>query len=1126
LPVSVATNIFVTQRGQPKILNIVKKAAAIGVAVVVLLLGIASQGQAQGAGTGSIGGTVKDPKGLVVPGAAVVVRNVETGAQRTLTTNEVGLYAVVYLRPGRYEVRAKKEGFAEVVHQNLTLEVGQALTVDIELSLKATQQTVRVTAGASMVETERTDVSQTVNQVQIESLPLNGRRWDNLVLLTPGVSEDGGSGLVSFRGISGLYNNNMVDGVDNNQAFFSETRGRSRVPYGYSLDAIKELNVATAAYSAEFGRALGGVVNAVTKSGTNEFHGDAFYLIRDDLWLARDPIANASGQPKQDERRQQFGGSLGGPIVHNKLLFFADYDQQKRNFPAIVTPADPNFFNISSANSQAFNCVNNATPSLAAACSNVLNALQPLFNVTVARKGNNYIGLGKLDYQLTANNWISGEVNILRWDSPNGIFTSPVLSTSALANGTDNVKNEFLSVSWNSVIRPTVINEARFQYGRDFESQSPNHSGPSFRFDLIGGAQFGMRDFLPRGAFPNEKRFQWVDNLSWVHGRHQWKTGLDISHVRDDVQNLFQGGGVYSYLGPSALKDFVSDLSTGSRSYNNFTQAVDPFTGSGRGSFSTDDYDFYFQDNFKWLPNFTLNMGVRYELQAMPGILKANPLVPESAQLNTDTNNFGPRLGFAWDLHGKQKQVIRGGYGIYYGRTQNSSIFIHLFQNGVFQETFRLAPNDCGAPSVPNVLFPQPATAPPFSPIFGASGPTPTSVYSDLTAFLAACPAAGGTSTVEALDPNWLNPLVHAYDVAYERQLPWNLDVSVSYLGARGSHLPIFYDVNLPPPDTTKTYLIFDGSGAPLALTKVTVAFFSGPPAAPRPRKGLGIVLMGKSVVNSWYNGLVLRVRWRQVRGFSFDANFTYSKATDDGQCGNTECTFANLVPIVNPFDLRGEYGRSSLDTRKRFIMDFYWVTPFANWTNNNPLKQILGGWKASGVFRAQDGHPVTATLNGFPSCKTGDGGLTCGTVSAFAGSTAGRVPFIQRNSLFTSPALVTFDLRIAREFKLTERSTCEFIWEVFNLFNRTNAVPGSKDAVQALAFDFIKPGSNFISGNTSSPFCPKLGAVSGAPDFNGCLVQHAPPQVAPSSAFLTIQNTSNTLFGARQMQFGAKFRF
>lgn len=282
---------------------------------LVLVAGLAATAWAQSAGTGAIQGTVKDPSGAVVAGAEVTVKNLATGATRTFTTTAAGLYVAPYLQPGDYEVRVRKEGFAEVIRQNVRLEVGQTLPLDIDLPLRSTQETVTVTSEVGLVETEKVDVSQTVGQHFVDNLPLNGRRWDNLVLLTPGAGEDGGFGGVTFRGINSLYNNNMVDGADNNQAFFSEARGRTRIAYGYSLNAIKEFQVQTAAYSAEYGRAAGGVVNAVTKSGTNDWHGDFFYFIRDRAFLARDPVGNATKVfdkatntqvtgVKPDERRQ------------------------------------------------------------------------------------------------------------------------------------------------------------------------------------------------------------------------------------------------------------------------------------------------------------------------------------------------------------------------------------------------------------------------------------------------------------------------------------------------------------------------------------------------------------------------------------------------------------------------------------------------------------------------------------------------------------------------------------------------------------------------------------------------------------------------------------------------------
>jgi len=1129
----------------------IKKVTAIFITALALLVGLCATAGAQTAGTGSIIGTIKDPQGGVIPGAEVVVKNVDTGAERRSTTGESGLYSAPYLQPGRYELRVKKEGFAEVIRQNIRLEVGQTIGLDIDMPLKAAQETVTVTGEAGAVETEKVEVSQTINQEAVENLPLNGRRWDNLVLLTPGVSEDGGFGGVSFRGISSLYNNNMVDGADNNQAFFSEARGRTRLPYVYSINSIKEFNVTNAAYSAEQGRAAGGTVNAVTKSGTNEMHGDFFYFIRDDIWLARDPIANASGQPKPEERRQQFGGALGGPIIPDKLFYFVSYDQQKRNFPSVNLANDALFFSTTSSGSQAFNCVTAvgtiggvAIPAgFATECNNVLASVAPIFNTIGPRKGDNFVGLAKIDYQWDQNNRISGVTNIQRWDSPSGIFTGPVLrGTSPLANGSDRVKSEFLTVTWSYVVTPTIVNEASFQYGRDFETQTPNASGPQFQ--IAGGSNFGMPNFLPRGAFPDEKQFQWRDNVGWQWGRHQVKAGMDIRHVRDRIQNLFNGGGIYSYTGSNALRNFVFDLvnsttMTPTRNYNQFTQAVDPITIDGLGEFSTNDYNFYVQDNWKLRPNLTLNLGLRYELQDTPGIVQANPLVPETNTLNTDTNNFGPRFGLAWSPGGSGKEVLRGGAGIYFGRTQNSSLFVHLFQNGIFQRTFTFTSTSCGAPIVPNTVFPQPSTAPAFGPIFGSGGPTPVPTFADLAAFQAACPAVGGTApVVQTLDPTWVSPVVYQYDVAYERELPWRLSFSVTYVGSRGLHLPVFYDANLPLPNQVRTYQITDGSGRlNQSMPSVTVPFFvvTGAGSVPRPRAAQGVtgpLSMGRSIVNSWYNGLVIRVKRRVSRGLTFDANYTWSKARDNGQVAGVNGTFTGSVSPLNPHNLLDEYGTSEIDIRRRLTAHVVWVMPWGDWVESRELKAVVKDWRLSSVWRIQDGRPVTANMSGRPTCTTGLGGLTCGAATGGGGAVNGRVPFIVRNTQFTTPGLVTFDLRLSREFKVSERAEFELIWEAFNIFNRTNFVPSSGIfAVEDRLYDLVGNNGTIISagtgGNPPAVTCTNLlGASVPATQFNGCLVLREPPRQAAADSFLAPRSTGNTLFTARQMQFGAKVRF
>jgi hypothetical protein len=1087
-------------------------AMRIVMCLAVLGFVLAPVAAGQSAGTGAIQGTVKDPSGATVPGAEITVKNVNTGAERRITSTEAGFFSAPYLQPGQYEVRAKKAGFAEVVIQALRLEVGQTLPVDVALPLKATQETVTVISIAPIVDTEKTDVSQIINSNQVENLPLNGRRWDSLALLTPGAGEDGGFGGVSFRGINSLYNNNMVDGADNNQAFFSEARGRTRIAYSYSMNAIKEFQVQTGVYSAEYGRAAGGIVNAVTKSGANTMHGDFFYFIRDKAFIAQDPIAKSTGLAKPNERRQQFGGSFSGAAVKDKFFYYLNYDEQKRNFPAVITPFTANFFDATVATSQAARCTDINCPQALTALGLITNTINP-------RRGDNYLGLGKVDFHVNANNMVSGVFNILRWTSPNGILTGPVLTSTALSNGSDIVKNEFVTVTWNSVIHPTLVNEARFQYGRDFEAQTPNASGPQIQ--ITDAANFGMPNFLPRGAFPDERRLQWIDNVSWVRGAHTVKFGMDINLVKERIQNLFQGGGIYSYQNTGttgaggALNKLVQDLSTGSKQYSSFVQNVDPITGSGKGNFNTMDYNFYVQDNWKVKPNFTMYLGVRYEMQKMPGIAQAHPSVPATAILNTDTNNFGPRVGFSWAFGRNNSNVLRSGYGLYYGRTQNSSIFVHLFQNGVFQQSFRFTPTSPApaatcTPVAPNVVFPQPSTAPAFTPIYGGSGATPTAMFASLSAFLTACPAAAaGSSVVDVLDPDFVNPSVHQYDIAYERELPWQMGLTVSYLGARGNRLPVWVDANLPKPDTTKTYVVLNSGNLPTGQN-VTVPFFSG--AVPRLNPSVGVILMGKSVLNSWYNGLVIRVHRRESRGFSFDANFTYSTARDNGQVAGVNGTFAGTNSPLNPYDLQSEYGASDLDIRKRFIMNVVWALPFANWTDNAGLKMVVGGWKVSGIWRAQDGRHVETDMTSRPTCANGNGGLTCGAISGNGAAINGRAPLIERNATYITPAFIDHDLRISREFSITERARVEFLAEAFNIFNRTNYVASSGiNAVDTGAF-------SFSAGSASPTATCKNSFGTGIPDFNGCLV--------PRTTFLALRSTGNSLYGARQLQFGMKFRF
>src|SRR5689334_6941186 len=323
--------------------------------VCLLTLGLSAVAFAQSTTTGAIGGVVTNPNKEVVPGAAVTVKNIGTNKEDSATTDDTGRFKVANLQPGNYAVTVNSSGFSPVTQENVVVEIGRETNLEVALSLGPVTGTVDVSAEAPVINTTQQDFSSNINQTSINELPINGRRWSNFALLTPGAVPDGTFGLISFRGISGLLNNNTIDGGDNNQAFFAEERGRTRISYSISQAAIREFQVNTSSYSAEYGRAAGGVTNAVTKSGTNQFHGDAFFYDRDNRLGARNPLAVNSVQVapgvfdnvgiKPVDVRYQFGGTIGGPIVKDKAFFFFSYDQQRRNFPGLSRFTQANFLN-------------------------------------------------------------------------------------------------------------------------------------------------------------------------------------------------------------------------------------------------------------------------------------------------------------------------------------------------------------------------------------------------------------------------------------------------------------------------------------------------------------------------------------------------------------------------------------------------------------------------------------------------------------------------------------------------------------------------------------------------------------------------------------------------------------
>ena len=1084
--------------------------------VLSLILGMSAIAFGQSTVAGAIGGVVTNPNKEVVPNASVTVRNTETNKEDAATTDDQGRFKVPGLQPGSYSITINGAGFSPYT-QEATVEVGRETTINAALSIgPVSGGTIEVTADAPVINTSQQDFSSNINQTSISELPINGRRWSNFALLTPGAVPDGTFGLISFRGISGLLNNNTIDGGDNNQAFFAEERGRTRISYSISQSAIREFQVNTSSYSAEYGRSAGGVVNAVTKSGTNEFHGDAFYFQRNNKWGARNPRSfitqNVSGvfTPvafKPVDVRHQFGGTIGGPIVKDKAFFFFSYDEQRRNFPGVSTYTALDFLNradtcaLTAAAGAAINLTTcpaypgttgaSRTGSLATgkglSSAQVTNALNFLNSIAgeVPRTGNQRLFLPKIDWNLNSNNTFTATYNRLRWKSPAGVQTQAINTRARDNFGDDGVNIDSLNLRLASTINASLINEFRFQWGRDNEFQisqpplpgEPTNSvgGRSPQTFITNGFSFGIPEFLERPAFPDERRWQFADTVTLTAGNHTFKYGGDVNLVKDIISNLRFSGGEFNYTGGvnaagyyGGLNDFIID-------YTNFLAALpaaSPCYSSTRtrgkcygGNFNqglgvlgltmkTTDLNFFLQDDWRVSPRLTLNLGVRYEYQRNPAPINVNSVIPLTGVRVNDRNNIGPRIGFAYDVNGDGKTSIRGGWGIYYGRVINSTVYNALVNTGVgidrAQRQVTLAATAAAAPVYPNLLTGGALVAP----------------------------------DVQYFSPKFQLPQIHQWDFIFEREIARNTVVSASYLGSFGNSLPNFVDTNLNPPTASGTFIAV---GGPFDGQQWRIPLFLGA----RPITTFGRITEIRSDVFSKYHALVLQANRRLTNGLQFQTSYTLSRSYDNGQSSQTFTT--NNLPF-NAFDQAGENGLSAFDRRQKFVTSLIYNTNFKG--GSRASRMILNDWTFAPILNAFSGARFTPTVSGnvSPPNNFGIVGATpAGGVNGSLGSS--RFALLPRNS-FKQPNIWYLDMRVSRRFSLTEQVKLELLAEGFNLFNRTQVTTVSAGIY-----------SIDTTGTVVAPR-PFLNFSSGPSGFN------------------SVTGADSTLFRERQVQLAARVQF
>jgi hypothetical protein len=930
------------------------------------------------AGYGAVTGTVRDANGEGIPDSTVLLSNESMGIRRSMMSTDDGTFDAPSLVPAKgYSLKVTRKGFVDWKSTVFDVSTGQTLNFTVMMQAEGGSiPEIDAPRAIAPVDDTRVGISTLIGQSQIDGLPTSNRRLDELVQMAPTVSTDDARGAIAFQGLP-FANSFLVDGISTADTYYYLQR--PGIANQLPQDAVEGVQVLVSAASSEFGRFIGGTVNAVTRSGANSFHGAGYgYATKPTLTTAERFALGRSLFQKEN----QDGGSLGGPVFPNKIFFFLNAEVLDADFQDMNRITSPMIANAAGTAVLASNCKASAT-----ICAAAVNFIQPQMNVVSPLTERWSAALAKIDYRRSNRNTFGVEANAGNSRLPEGAQSGNVAPDGGLLGMRNSREdNRYGRASWIHTLTPTAINEARFGAVED------RFSDPAWQSNLssgdagidVAGVTLGATHPYPT-AF-TERRYQLVDNLTFTGFAHTLKLGGDLSQTRDSINDLANSGGTFYY---SSLTAFAEDLTTvNSRNYSYFTQTL----GDPVRSFRIREAHVYIQDAWKVTRNLTFNGGFMWEKTktSQPTEGATNTEYYNTTSIPSRTLNLTPRASLAYLF--SPRTAFRASYGWYYAPFTGQIVDDLFLGNGVYQTNLVVNPNQSGALVFPKVFAPT-ATPP---------NGTPNVLY--------------GISKLR-------QPFTQQINVALERRVSVSTVLTVNVMNVRGQKLWTATDLNLVAPTTNETYTVENANNQ--ATTTFPTSIYTAKNDTTRAQ-----VFQVDNGGSTWYNAAVVQLREQLARTLSVQASYTWSRALDD-------VSGTPVVPGIPSNSVPGSYasdkGNSETDQRQRGTVNWVWQPRVLK--SNSPFARFLvNGWEVSGIATlATPQHRTPVMMVGTQQFS----GVTMSyTNSLDASGGWNRVPFEGVGVLTTGSNQYTVNGRLTRTLPFTERVKGKLMFEAFNVLN------------------------------------------------------------------------------------------